>query len=247
MTSISGCSARAEMRPRPSVRVESTPGLLRPRGDAPRHRRHGAHVDEAAPPARRCALTPRCGGAVADGCSARAEMRPGPGPDRELLARLLRPRGDAPSPGHLVVLHSSAAPPARRCAPGAVEAVGRDEGCSARAEMRPMEHLRGTSTPRLLRPRGDAPCRWASEKTQQRAAPPARRCAREWEAGEARKAGCSARAEMRPSSRRTRSRRRRLLRPRGDAPRWEATCPDDGSGCSARAEMRRGRAAPSRR
>ena len=192
-----GCSARAEMRPSRSFRSRWGPWLLRPRGDAPATHRFLARPRGAAPPARRCAAhadhVRHCDG----GCSARAEMRPSRSPTRRPRRGLLRPRGDAPLADRGKTRDMMAAPPARRCA---VDEVGRDvphAGCSARAEMRPCAGSACRPAPWLLRPRGDAPRARTRRWSRNRAAPPARRCARgARDVAEIAK-GCSARAEMR--------------------------------------------------
>ena len=70
----------------------------------------------------------------------------------------------------------------------------------------------------LLRPRGDAPPITVSGALAKTAPPPTRRCARRSRGLPRELRGSSAHAEMRPSARRARMGRRRLLRPRGDAP-----------------------------
>ncbi len=253
-----GCSARAEMRRGRRRFCTSERGLLRPRGDAPADGSRPSLSAMAAPPARRCAGH----GAHRDprprGCSARAEMRRRRRPSRCLRHRLLRPRGDAPLEQELKGQAHGAAPPARRCAgvdPGRRRRV---VGCSARAEMRPGRWCARASSSRLLRPRGDAPQLDVRAGRRRGAAPPARRCAHHHHPGRLTAHGCSARAEMRPTTRSASTAGSRLLRPRGDAPQSQATSRSRTAaapparrcalptlrsrgpvvGCSARAEMR---------
>ena len=112
-----------------------------------------------------------------------------------------------------------APPPTRRCARGLPARRGRAGGSSAHAEMRRGTSPVGAGTSGLLRPRGDAPMNRDLRIVCQRAPSPTRRCAPA--AGDADDAGrgSSAHAEMRPGGVRAERRARRLLRPRGDAPR----------------------------
>ncbi len=253
-----GCSARAEMRPK-RRRISPSPSrLLRPRGDAPIAELAEEAAAEAAPPARRCAAACRRAAGRQDGCSARAEMRPSGRRARRSTSWLLRPRGDAPFIEALRKRFALAAPPARRCARAVRAAYAPADGCSARAEMRPHPIHRPQGTSRLLRPRGDAPASAPVTARLTSAAPPARRCARSAVVRHADVEGCSARAEMRRTPRRRCGDSSGLLRPRGDAPAGgtaRATpstaapparrCAEvidlldpRNDGCSARAEMR---------
>ncbi len=175
------------------------PGLLRPRGDAPRLKATRKERGLAAPPARRCAADPRRSGPGARGCSARAEMRRRTPRGSDPACRLLRPRGDAPQTTSRPWPRTSAAPPARRCAPPSTPTKPCTLGCSARAEMRPYGTTASTVSSGLLRPRGDAPQLAAQIGATSTAAPPARRCARFRGRGVTATLGCSARAEMRRS------------------------------------------------
>ncbi len=152
-----GCSARAEMRPRPVLRAARRGRLLRPRGDAPDDARAMSGLFGAAPPARRCARVEASRRFPWLGCSARAEMRRSRSGSATRRAWLLRPRGDAPRRRLDVSIGKKAAPPARRCAPEGLALSVTGQGCSARAEMRPTGRSRWARPSGLLRPRGDAP------------------------------------------------------------------------------------------
>ena len=134
-----GCSARAEMRLTLWHHTRAGMGLLRPRGDAPHALPTPTLILTAAPPARRCARASAFRGAVAPGCSARAEMRRCRAFASDTTRWLLRPRGDAPRLAPTRPVSAWAAPPARRCARPRDATERRGRGCSARAEMRPCE------------------------------------------------------------------------------------------------------------
>ncbi len=144
-----------------------------------------------------------------------------------VVARFLRPRGDAPDGEAAERRAARVPPPTRRCAPPATSERGRDRGSSAHAEMRlAIRGPRGAAAG-FLRPRGDAPSSYSLRLARAAVPPPTRRCApsgldSEWHA-----AGSSAHAEMRPCECSSPRASCRFLRPRGDAPpaRLRPPCP----------------------
>ncbi len=137
---------------------------------------------------------------------------------RVVVARFLRPRGDAPRLATLGLQRSQVPPPTRRCTSQKHQSMSRSKGSSAHAEM----HLSRTRSPalrpRFLRPRGDAPSGDALERSTSGVPPPTRRCTDGRGPSRRVRAGSSAHAEMHLYDRRSWTSSRRFLRPRGDAP-----------------------------
>ncbi len=214
--------------------------LLRPRGDAPAFPEFSPISDEAPPPTRRCALLRGDYRSRRGGSSAHAEMRPFRALGRGGGQWLLRPRGDAPRKRSIFDAIERAPPPTRRCALLVRAACDCARGSSAHAEMRPRRSGARRLPLRLLRPRGDAPMRTFEDSKAVRAPPPTRRCARCLDERKAQTIGSSAHAEMRRPQRSVRAERRRLLRPRGDAPMtilwssWTTTAPPPTRRCAVR-------------
>ena len=213
-----GSSAHAEMRRDASSRRHIAHGFLRSRGDAPLRRGQGWRRCEVPPLTRRCAVTGEEIGPELYGSSAHAEMRPADSACRLASARFLRSRGDAPIAHRHRHIGTGVPPLTRRCAERLPRPRDRGRGSSAHAEMRP---IRCTSLRRargFLRSRGDAPTEHVYTEGFLRVPPLTRRCAPPPLEQTTCTRGSSAHAEMRPSCRRSRSRSRRFLRSRGDAP-----------------------------
>ena len=179
----------------------------------------------APPPTRRCAVGSGAQHLGLIGSSAHAEMRRSSTTSTTPTPRLLRPRGDAPRLRALVMTHPRAPPPTRRCALRLSRRARGTDGSSAHAEMRPRNADAVARDVRLLRPRGDAPTARSRFPSSSVAPPPTRRCARRGHAQRAAGGGSSAHAEMRRCDRSASTCLRRLLRPRGDAPRPSSSRP----------------------
>ncbi len=170
------------------------------------------------PPTRRCTRAACVCGVARSGSSAHAEMHRISSCASFHVRGFLRPRGDAPHHGSCNVDVGEVPPPTRRCTHRLPGVHRRHRGSSAHAEMhRAIAGLEAT-VERFLRPRGDAPPGDRRYSGQDRVPPPTRRCTRLRFETSRQRAGSSAHAEMHRRAQFRKARRRRFLRPRGDAP-----------------------------
>ncbi len=213
-----GSSAHAEMHPSSSATSTARTGFLRPRGDAPTPPTSDTRTPMVPPPTRRCTDVGGQSAAADLGSSAHAEMHPATTPPASTRRWFLRPRGDAPPGRILRALGRMVPPPTRRCTHADTRGGGFSLGSSAHAEMHRRSAMSERRSARFLRPRGDAPDVLVARGHDAAVPPPTRRCTVTIAARVCAAWGSSAHAEMHPWRRRTRSRRRRFLRPRGDAP-----------------------------
>ncbi len=213
-----GSSAHAEMHRSATGARARCSWFLRPRGDAPQNASRPTSRVTVPPPTRRCTSRMRSDRAARRGSSAHAEMHPGTASTSSTRTGFLRPRGDAPGPLDPRQGKTQVPPPTRRCTPpGFAQIFGR-AGSSAHAEMHPRTRSAWTTSPRFLRPRGDAPSIVDQTGWWSQVPPPTRRCTAIRVRVRPQLAGSSAHAEMHPTRTDLRSRSRGFLRPRGDAP-----------------------------
>ncbi len=213
-----GCSAHAEIDPRPVLRLRCGTGLLRARGDRPPAATSAARKVSAAPRTRRSTSTHRANVSIASGCSAHAEIDPWSRATGRTSWGLLRARGDRPLHQSPLTRPIVAAPRTRRSTRAADRERQRAHGCSAHAEIDPARRCSCRCAGRLLRARGDRPVAIPRQTGAATAAPRTRRSTRPVLGPDGPCGGCSAHAEIDPARTVSAPSRFGLLRARGDRP-----------------------------